>query len=825
MKKTLKISFFILFIFAIKLFPITPPQDFFGFLPGKDYKLVRYDEVVDYFKKLSSETEKLKLYNLGKTTLGNSLYMVVLSSEENIKNLDNILNYSKEVFFPKDTSREYLENLKKNSKVVIAITMNLHSVEIASSQTAPRLVYEILTDKRFNKILDDVVLLIFPSTNPDGQILVTNWYRKTLGTELEGTFPPELYHYYAGHDNNRDWYYFNLKETWLVSKILYHEFFPQILVDEHQMGMYGARLFVPPYIEPITPSVHPLIWRYIDSFGNYTALELQRYGKKGVAKKILFQGAYIGATDDTLWLHNGIGILFESASTKLATPVFVDKSELKLKWGENEYEKTIDFPDPWKGGWWRLNDIVEYQLVASKTIIKYAKSMKNEIIEDISKIALEQVKKGNSSPPYAFVVRDPFKDRGAVYKLVDMLMKGGVKVEVLKENTVIDDVILRKGSIVIKTAQPYRPYILELLQVRKFPEKYEPYDFSTWSVPPKLGLKLFKINRPAELKTEKIEDSDEILKVKNRDNENFKFLCFSPENIFSYKLLNAVFKSKNEIYFDKDKELFIVKNKKSILELGNKLGIKFNGCRNNSKIRVKKKRIGVFSPSLEAMDEGWLRWTLDEFGFAYERIKPDNFEKKIKKIDVLIFPNISSGSIESGFEEIYIRYFGEGIKKLAKGIGKKGKEALKVFLKNGGEIIFIGNSLKYVTKNLGLPVRVSDSKGIKVNGSIVKAIKEKSLYTVGLGKKVNVFLTSPLVLSTSIPFSGKNVSRRVYLRIPEKGDILVSGFIKGEKKLYRAPLFVEVKKGKGKVILISFSPHLRGQTWETFRLLFNPLIF
>ncbi len=825
MNKRISIVLVLVFSVASFLFSVTPPEKFFGFKLGADYKLVEYPQMIRYLKLLEKESPMVIVKKLGKTTLKNDYYMVLVSSEENLKNLDHYKKLSNEVFFPKSSDKSYIKNIVSSAKPIIAIAMNLHSTEIASSQTVGELIYDLITEKEMKKLLNELIVIVFPSTNPDGQIIVSKWYKKTLGTELEGTSPLKLYHHYAGHDNNRDWYFFNLKETWLASKVFYHEFFPQILIDEHQMGSYGARLFVPPYTDPPTPSVDPIVWHYIDSFGNYIALQLQREGKKGVAKKILFQGWYIGATDDTMWLHNGIGLLFEAASTKLATPVFIEKNELRLKWGNRSYEKTIDFPDPWEGGWWRLRDIVEYELTATKAVLKYAYTFRKEILEDILYASLRQIKKGETKPPYAFVIEYPFKDRGAVYKLVDMLKKGGVKLNILNEDTVYNRRILKKGSIIILTSQPYRPYIVELLTPQKFPEKYSPYDFSTWVVPYKLGLSVLEIKKKKAFNLKKLKDAEEILKPSIEENSNY--IGFSPKNIFAYKLLNEALKSGIKIKFDKEKRVFIAKKSPELKKLSKKYGVDlFSEKPSFKNIEIKPLKIGVFRASMPSMDEGWLRWTLDEFGFKYKRITPENFTKTIKTLNIVVFPDISKDMILSGINKRYLKYMVGSYGKLIKGIGKEGEKALKEFIKKGGKLIFNGESVKYAVEKFNLPVSIRKSEKIKLRGSILSAETEKSLYTSGLPERINVFIESPILLSTRIPNgSTKNIKRRVYVRFPESGNLLLSGYIKGENELYRTPLFVEVVKGKGKIILIPFSPYLRGELWQTFKLLFNAILF
>ena len=226
------------------------------------------------------------------------------------------------------------------------------------------------------KVLDDVIVLLVPTTNPDGEQMEVDWYKKYLGTKYEGGSMPWLYHYYAGHDDNRDWFMFNLAETRAVSKVLYHDWFPQIHIDEHQMGHDEARLFIPPFMNPPVPNVQPLLWRGVNLAGANMAFDLQRNGFSGVVHGRSFTGWWIGACDDTSWMHNVVGILSEMASVKLATPIYVEPTEIPKTYTQ----RRMEFPDPWPGGWWRLRDIVDYELTLSLSLINTASRFREEFL-------------------------------------------------------------------------------------------------------------------------------------------------------------------------------------------------------------------------------------------------------------------------------------------------------------------------------------------------------------------------------------------------------------------------------------------------------------
>ncbi|MFQ5722745.1 MAG: M14 metallopeptidase family protein, partial [Candidatus Aminicenantales bacterium] len=450
-------SLLILFSFALFLQAQTSPKDFLGHEVGADRKLADYNQIQAYFHKLDQESAKIKVLEIGKTTLNKPMIMAVITSEENMAKLDDYRAISKKLRDARGLTPEEARNLSKQGKLILLFTCNIHSTEIASSQMAMELAYKLVTGQTpfdADKVLNDVIVLLVPTTNPDGQQMVTDWYRKYVGTKYEGGRMPWLYHHYAGHDDNRDWFMFNLSETRAVTKVLYHDWIPQIHIDEHQMGSTGARLFIPPYMDPPIPNVHPLLWRGVYLCGANMAYDLEKKGFKGVVHGRSFTGWWIGACDDTSWLHNTIGLLSEMASVKVATPIYVDPTELHKSY----YEKRMQFPDPWPGGWWRLRDIVNYELTLSLSLIKTSYLYKQDFLFNFYKMGRDAIESGQKNKPYAFVIPKKQFDYPTALKMLDILKFGGVEIHQAKEDFIADGKLYPAGSFVVLMSQPYRPY-------------------------------------------------------------------------------------------------------------------------------------------------------------------------------------------------------------------------------------------------------------------------------------------------------------------------------------------------------------------------------
>src|SRR5687767_13303287 len=353
---------------------------------GADRTLADYRQMSAYFEILDIASPRVEVQVLGKTVLGQEMIMVVISSEENLRNKAKIQEAAKQLADPRGLSDADLERLARDGKAVVLVTCNIHSNEIAASQMAMEWAHALATatDAETKKRLDDVVLLLVPSLNPDGQIMITDYYRKYVGTKYEGGRLPYLYHRYVGHDNNRDWYMLTQPETRALSRAIYHQWNPQLFIDEHQMGSEGPRMFIPPFSDPLDPDVHPLIWREVNLIGSNMAMRLEQAGKSGLIYGYSFDAYWLGGTRNTGWWKNITGMLLEVASARIASPVYVEPSELRGGGkGLVEYKPQINHPNPWKGGWWRLRDIMDYERIASDALLEVASERRADLLRNI----------------------------------------------------------------------------------------------------------------------------------------------------------------------------------------------------------------------------------------------------------------------------------------------------------------------------------------------------------------------------------------------------------------------------------------------------------
>jgi hypothetical protein len=469
---------------------VQSPSQFLGINVGADRVLADYKQIASYLRALEAGSPRVKVQSLGKTTLGEDMIMAVISSEANMKSLDRIKETAKKLADPRGLTDAQVDALARSGKAVVLVTCNIHSSEIASSQMAMEWAYDLARadDAETKRRLDQVVLLLVPSLNPDGQTMITDYYRKYVGTKYEGGRLPWLYHHYTGHDNNRDWFMLTQMETRNMSRAIYHEWHPQVFVDEHQMGSNGPRMFIPPFADPVDPDVHPLIWREANLIGTNMAFRLEQQNKSGMIYGYSFDAYWLGGTRNTGWWKNITGLLLETASARIASPLDVAPSELQGgSKGLIDYKPTVNHPNPWPGGTWRMRDIMDYERIASDALLEIAADRREDLLRDIATRSRAAVAFG-ANASYRIPKRQ--RDWPTAQFMAALLLEHGV--EILED---------ADGNYWIPMAQPYSKFVVEMLEPQRYPEIrlqdgkeiLRPYDVATWTLPLAMGVKVERV--------------------------------------------------------------------------------------------------------------------------------------------------------------------------------------------------------------------------------------------------------------------------------------------------------------------------------------------
>ena len=834
----------ILFTMAALAWPLQTPDQFLGFKLGSDRNLAHYNQIKAYFELLSRESPRLKTVTLGKTTRGNDLFMAVISDEANLKELEKYTNITRQLS-QGEMEPTAAEQLAAGGKAIVFVTCNIHASEIASSQMAMELAYRLTAGASagMQDILQNVILVLFPSVNPDGQIMEVEWYNKTKGTEYEGSGVPYLYHWYAGHDDNRDWFKVSLRETGLIVQELYHHFFPQVVVDEHQMGSAGDRLFIPPYQDPPTPGLHPLVWRSINLIGSRIAYDLERLGLKGVASRGEFTGWWIGALDDSAWFHNIPGILFEGASARLATPIYIEPEEVSSA-ESFKNEERIFSPNPWKGGWWRLSDLVNYDLQATLSVLGSAARQREELLHNTFQIARENIARGQSEAPYAFIVPRQQHDPSVAEHFIRILLRSNIRVFQLTHPLRVGDTIFDKKSYVVPLAQPYRAFVKNIFERQHYPDirknlKAEPelpYDMAGWTLPIGMGVASFAVNEPLKAVMEPVNAEQSFQNPFPEELEEYIVLDSCANNSYraAFELLakgKTVYRNIDDPDFSSGS--FLVKKSEALeilksihaeapLMITSRKELPLRRFR-----RLRPFHVGLYQNWGHNVIEGWLRYVFDEYRIPYETVHPKDIAKKgfDSKFDIMVFAGASESEIESGKPPKKLeKWASPAPPEYSGGIGESGEKLLKQMVKGGKTLVFMEESCNYAINKFKMPLTniMDENSKVVCPGSYLSAEVKNSELTAGMDKSTAIFFRDTPTFETSQP-NAADESRATPLVFGER-DLLLSGWLEGEEQLVRKSLLVDFRKGQGRIILIGPDVIYRTHSEGTYKIMFNSLL-
>ena len=831
------ISFFlaILFLASFVLARIPKPEEVIGFRVGEERKVADMKQIIDYFLKLDEASERVLVKEVGKTTMGNPFIVAIITSAQNQSNLEKYRKYEQQLADPRKISDEEAAKIISEGKAVVMINCSIHASEIGASQMSMELAYDLATrnDKKTNAILDNVILLLVPMHNPDGIQMVVDWYKKYLGTPFEGGMMPWLYHKYVGHDNNRDWYMLTQQESRLTISQIHNVWHPQVILDMHQMGPNGARIFVPPYIDPFEPNIDPILQQETAMMGTFMATELTAEGKAGV----MHSSGYDAWTPARAYhhYHGGIRILTEVASARLATPIEVRFEQLNIE----VTKPSVKMPMPWRGGKWTLRNIVEYDYGAAMAVLLNAARLRENWLRNFYLVHKKAVNR--QEPPFAYIIPNAQKDLATAIKMMNILQMGGVEIHKARESFSADGFTYPQGTYIIFLAQPYGAYAKTLLENQVYPEIRDypdaplrtPYDVVAHTLPLLMGVEVVRVDSAFSAKAELME---KITKpegnIEFMDNAyGYTFVNTTNDSIVA---LNRLLKKGYKVFwsaesFEKEGKLYppgsmIVEGKGDLAEdlrqIVKELNVNFEGLESKPQLKVyelKPVRLGIYQSWAASIDEGWTRWVLEQFEFPYLTIHNDEIRagNLSQQFDVILFPDMREEMIVNGIPSRLIppEYSG--------GIGEVGVKNIREFIEQGGALIALNSATSFPIKQFYLQIENSveglDRKSFYVPGSILRALIETNHpIAFGFEREGALFFRASPAFAVK---EGKSV-----VTYPLQNPLL-SGWINGEDYLRNKSALVDVPFGKGKIILIGFPALFRGQAHGTFKLLFNSIYY
>jgi len=793
----MKILAFVLLAAAARA-AVPTPESHFGHAMTADRKPLHWADVVSYFEKLPKESNRIRVERIGPTEMNRPMIMAVISSAENLQKLDRYRAIQGALADPRKTSPADAEKLFGEGKTVVAITCTIHANEVASTFSAIQFAYNLITqDKpRFRTILENTIFLLVPSLNPDGLDIISDWARKTMGTPFEGTLPPELYQKYTGHDNNRDWYIFSQAETRNTIEKLHNAWHPQIIYDVHQMGPTTARMFVPPWMDPIDPNIDPMIAQACNAIGMGMAFDLTSAGRKGVVVNAVYD--FWTPARHYQAYHGGLRILTESSSARLFSPITIRPEQLKGQaLGYNVGERAWNFLEPWTGGEWRLADIITDQLIAFESVLWQASVRREDFLRNFYGIHQRAVAR---TAPYAFVVPAGQRDPGATRKMLETLRSGQVEIAVAKEKFTADGKEYPAGSFVVKMQQPYSAFAKTLLEKQEYPDlrlypggpPKRPYDVTAQTLPLLMGVNTVTVKDRFEAA---LEPAGSLLPRPDRAPGAGALLASDTD---SWKAVNSVWRAGASVWRDP--------------RTGDFYRAAVPGA-----VEKRKPRVALYRSWVSNMDEGWTRWMLDQFGFDYARLTNPEVRKGAlrDRFDVIVFPEARAAVMEEGFRA------GAMPPDFTGGLTSEGVAALRAFAEAGGTLVFLNDSTEWAIEHLGLPVK-----------NVLAGLSSRDYYCPGSLLNVRLAEGHPLGLGLPRDLTVWNETSPAFeVAAPQAvasytaSGVLASGWLLGEKYIAGRSAVVDAPVGKGRVILFGMRPQYRAQSYQTLKMLFNAFVY
>ncbi len=844
--------------------PAVPtPESVLGFRVGADFKLASYDEAIAYFRALDAASDRLALVEVGRTSEGRPWYVAIVSSPENLARLDTYRQIAQRLAHPAGLSDAEARQLARDGRAIVHIDGGLHATEVAGAQHTIQLAYDLVAaagEPQIQRILDHVIVLLWPSLNPDGQNLVVDWYRTHVGTPYEVAPLPELYQAYVGHDNNRDAYMLNMIESRVVTRTWRH-WEPQIIYVHHQSSPFPTRIWLPPFAEPIATRVPPLLSRTVNTIGMVIAQALEARGQVGATHMGTgFDAWYPGYIDYLPMLRNIAAFWTETALYRYATPHFYTLADFPRDKAALRAESL--YPSPWPGGWWRLGDAVAYMLTASVAVLDFAARYKEELLYNRYQAGRDQIRRYTAEAPYAYFIPQDQADPVAPVELLRRLAFNGIRVSQLTTPVQVGGLAYPAGTWAIPMDQEFAELARQLLDVQHYPDLREfpdgppeqPYDAAGWTLPYQMDVRVDPICSPldADLRAalrplaadpadwRTAGDADRapfdsvpgvgfdtdpvaaaIVPPPGRATGTGAALAVDAVQNNAFRAVNWTWRAGGTVQLDaRGRYVLSGVPVGTLAAWVDRLALRAEWTA-PAGIRVARPRLALYRPWTASMDEGWTRWLFEQYGFDVTSLRNAAIQAGglRERFDVIVFADERPRTILEGWQPGTVppRYAG--------GLGDQGVRALDEFVRRGGTLVCLNGSTVFAIDALALPVR-NVLAGLTrqqffAGGSILEIVTDPSHPVMaGTKERANVVVSGSPAFTTRPDFKGVVLAKYPATRSP-----LLSGYLLGEQYLKGFAAALDVRHGDGHVVLIGFRPQWRGQPFGTFKILFNAALF
>ena len=820
---------------------VPTPNSVLGHTPGDDFYLANYEEAVKYFHTMAAASDRMKMFTVGKSSEGRDIEVGVISSPQNLARLNEWKKNARQLATADGLNDAQAHELARDSKVIVHIDGGLHSSEVAGGQHSIALAYKLLSSKNdpeIDAILDKVVLVLWPTLNPDGQDMIVSWYRQNVGTKYEVAPLPKLYQEYVGHDNNRDGFMLNMKEEQVVVKAEL-EYSPVIFYCQHQTAPMPARIWIPPFADPISSNVSPYVRSWLNVIGTNMAAYLDQHNLPGAIHESRFDNWYAGFTDWAGVFRNEISFFTETALYRYATPRFYTVDEFPKEY--QDLRALTMYTTPWEGGWWRLRDAVDYMVAGSMSVLDLAAKNHEELLYNRYQAARDSIHR--TEPPYAYIITDKQADVPEAGLLAQKMIDNGLDVYQTQPGFRANGIEYPEGSWVIPMDQPFAAMAKELFERQVYPAAatgetasgaHLPYDITGWTLPLQMGVTVDAVSDP--MTGEQRVAMSKVVQVRLPEaqvaGEGSTFVISHKPNA-AFKLVNDALAHGGTVALSQEpaktaegmeRGAFIVSgvDRSEMAAMTAKYSVGAVATKDNLTrlIPLKKARVGLYRPWNPSIDEGWTRWILENYHYASISLYNADIRSAglRSRYDVIILPDMSSNQLMNGFRvgTIQGQYTG--------GIERSGLSDLQEFVQSGGTLVAFNQAASALIPLMSLPVRnvLQDLGNDKFYcaGALLRIETTHPEMPVNFGvpaSPVVMFERGP-AFETLPGFKGE-----VLAKYPKQEDPLESGMILHSEVLHDKIAALQVSYGRGRILLFGFKPQHRGQAHGTYRYFFNAL--
>ena len=892
---------------------VTSPEQFFGHQIGADYVLPNYTKFTAYVRKLDAESDRMVVQSIGKTAEGRDQLMAIITAPENFKKLDRYKDISRRLSQAEGLTDETARALAKEGKAVIWIDGGLHATEVLGAQQLLETIYQMVSknDEETLRLLKDVVILA-THANPDGMELVSDWYmRNPVQTQRSTGGLPRLYQKYVGHDNNRDFYMMNQPESSNINRILYREWFPQIVYNHHQTGPTGTVMFSPPFRDPFNYVYDPLVVNTLDQVGAAMHSRFDAEGKPGVTTRSgsSYSTWWNGGLRTMPYFHNQVGLLTESIGNP--TPE-------EIGFAPDRLIRKGDLPFPIAPQVWHFRQSIDYSLTANYAVLDFAQRYRETLLYNMYVMGRNSIQRGSidtwtdypsrvaavkteiakdmkveAGDPrmamggrvqtvptkYYQLMRKPEQRDARGYiipanagdfltatKFVNIMIKSGLTAMRATAPFTVAGTSYPAGSYVFKSAQPFRPHLLDMFEPQDHPNDFQypggppipPYDNAGWTLAFQMGLTFDRVIEAFDGPFERLADVITPPAGMVTDAAGAVGYVVNHRNNDAFIAVNRLLKAGEDVSFVGDRSyqsadgtgvIFIAAKATTgavLAKAAAELGLSFRAVTQRPAgvtYKLTKPRIALWDQYGGSMPSGHVRWLLEQFEFDFDVIYPQALDAgNLKaKYDVILFPDGGIPEADNGGggfggrqptpQDIPDEYRSH----LGRVTVAKTVPQLKAFADAGGVIVAFGGSA-VLGEYLGLPVsnHLLDVQqdgtekplpGTKyfIPGSILQvAVDNTNPLAFGFDKRVDVFFENSPVMQLAPDATLRGLKPVAWF---DSKAPLRSGWAWGQHYLEGGAAIVEAQVGKGRVFLIGPEITFRAQPHGTFKFLFNSIYY